>query len=159
MLDVDKTYLDSKYLDFYWKSNIIVNKSKTKINEYRNLNLGDDIKKEKLNKINKNVNNLIINDSEENNNFKYTSIIRSNNTRKNNKYTLREEYSREQDTNIRINDKQKSSEYRTFQKYSDTSENKREMHNLSEKCRIHEHNLRERKILLDSFSKPKLLKN
>jgi len=159
MLNVDKIYSDSKYVESYWKNNLIVDKSKTKINKHINLYLEDDIKKEKLNKINKNVNNLIINDSEENNNFKYTSIIRSNNTRKNNKYTLREEYSREQDTNIRINDKQKSSEYRTFQKYSDTSENKREMHNLSEKCRIHEHNLRERKILLDSFSKPKLLKN
>jgi hypothetical protein len=30
---------------------------------------------------------------------------------------------------------------------------------LSEKCRIYEYNLRERKVLLDSFSKPKLIKN
>jgi len=152
MLDVDKNYLGSSYIDSYWKNNLIIDQSKTKIN------IGDN--KEKLNKIIKNNTNSNINDTEENcNNFKYTSIIRSNNTRKNNKYNLREECSRKQDTNIRVTNKQESSEYRTFQKYFDTGENKREMHNLPEKCRIHEYNLRERKVLLDSFSKPKLLKN
>ena len=53
--------------------------------------------------------------------------------------------------------KEKSGEYRIFQKYSNTSENKGKMHDLPEKCRIHEYNLRERKVLLDSFSKPKLI--
>ena len=51
MLNVDKNYSDSKYIDSYWKNNLIVDQSKTKINENRNLNLEDDIKKEKLNKI------------------------------------------------------------------------------------------------------------
>ena len=161
MLNVDKNYSDSKYIDSYWKNNLIVDQSKTKINENRNLNLEDDIKKEKLNKIIKNKSSYDINDNTEKkyNNFKYTDTIRSNNTGTNNKYYIREECSRKQDSNFRITNKQKSSEYRTFQKYSDTSENKREMHNLSEKCRIYEHELRERKVLLDSFSKPKLIKN
>jgi hypothetical protein len=161
MLDVDKNYLDSSYIDSYWKNNLIIDQSKTKINENRNLNLEDDIKKEKLNKIIKNKSSYDINDNTEKkyNNFKYTDTIRSNNTGTNNKYYIREECSRKQDSNFRITNKQKSSEYRTFQKYSDTSENKREMHNLSEKCRIYEYNLRERKVLLDSFSKPKLIKN
>lgn len=152
MLNVDKNFSDSKYIDSYWKNNLIIDQSKTKIN------LEND--KEKLNKIIKNKPRFDINDSEENyNDFKYTNIIRSNNTGKNNKYYIGEEYSRKQDSNFRITNKQKSCEYRTFQKYSDTGENKREMHNLSEKCRIHEYNLRERKVLLDSFSKPKLINN
>ena len=153
MLNVDKNYSDSKYIDSYWKNNLIIDQSKTKIN------IGDN--KEKLNKIIKNKSSYDINDNTEKkyNNFKYTDTIRSNNTGTNNKYYIREECSRKQDSNFRITNKQKSSEYRTFQKYSDTSENKREMHNLSEKCRIYEYNLRERKVLLDSFSKPKLIKN
>lgn len=152
MLNVDKNYSDNSYIDSYWKNNLIIDQSKTKINIEDN--------KEKLNKIIKNKTSPNINDTEKNyDNFKYTNTIRSNNTRKNNKYNFREEYSRKQDTNIGFINKQESSEYRTFQKYSDTGENKREMYNLSEKCRIHEYNLRERKVLLDSFSKPKLLKN
>jgi hypothetical protein len=144
MLYVDKNYCNSSYIDRYYKNNLTIDQSKTKINI-------EDIK-EKLNKIIKNEPDIV--EKEENyNNFKYT--INSSN----NKYSFRDEYNRKQDKNIGITNKQESSEYRTFQKYSDTGKNKREKHNLSDKCRIYEYNLRERKILLESFSKPKLLNN
>jgi len=141
MLDVDKNYCSSSYVDSYWKKNSVIEQSKTKINiEDRKKALEDIIRKE----------NNLKNDTEENyDNFQYTNIIRSNITR--------EGYNSNQYKNTGNTNKQKSSEYRTFQKYSSTGENKREKHNLPEKCRIYEYNQRERKILLDSFSKPKLL--
>lgn len=83
---------------------------------------------------------------------------KSNNTRTNTQYYSGEGFSRKQDLYIRMHDKQKSGEYRILQKYSNTNEDKGKMYNLPEKCRIHEYVSRERKILLDSFSKPKLLK-
>ena len=159
MLNVDKNYSNSKYIDSYWKNNIIIDQSKTIINENKILNI-DDINKvqEKLNKIIKIYPPDNINDCTKkcNNNFRHTNITRSNITDSNYQYNIGKEYCRKQDSNCRITNKQKSCEYRTFQKYSDTGENKGEMYNLPEKCRIHEYNLRERKILLDSFSKPKL---
>ena len=142
MLDVDKNYCSSSYIDSYYKNNLSIDQSKTKINiEDRKKMVEDAIRKE---------NNHKKNDTEENyDNFKNTNIIRSNITR--------EGYNNNQYKYTGNTNKQKSSEYRTFQKYSSTGENKREKHNFSEKCRIYEYNQRERKILLQSFSKPKLL--
>jgi len=140
MINVDKMYSDSSYIERYWINNLNIDKSKTKINENRDLDLEDSIKKEKFNKKITNRKSYNINHTEENyDNFKYTNIIRSNITR--------EGYNSNQYKYTGNTNKQKS------------SENKREKHNLSEKCRIYEYNQRERKILLDSFSKPKLLNN
>jgi len=134
MLDVDKNYCSSAYVDSYWKKNSVIEQSKTKINiEDRKKALEDIIRKE----------NNLKNDTEENyDNFEYTNIIRSNITR--------EGYNSNQ---------YKYTGNTNKQKYFKGHENKREKHNLSEKCRIYEYNQRERKILLDSFSKPKLLNN
>jgi len=141
MLDVDKNYCSTSYINSYWKNNLNIDQSKTKINIVDN--------KKKLEDIITRENNLK-NDTEENyDNFKYTNIIRTNITR--------EGYNSNQYKYTGFTDNQESYEYRTFQKYSDTGKNKREKHNLSKKCRIYEYNQRERKVLLDSFSKPKLL--
>lgn len=151
MLDVKKNYIDSKYIDSYWKNNLIMDQSKSKDSLY-------EVKE----KLNKNYKNKYCEDNNEyrktyNDNFRYTDTYKSNNTGTNNQYNFRERYSRKQDSNSGMYTKEKSGEYRTFQKYSNTSENKGKMHDLPEKCRIHEYNLRERKVLLDSFSKPKLI--
>jgi len=141
MLDVDKNYCSTAYINSYWKNNLNTDQSKTKINIVDN--------KKKLEDIITRENNLKNDTEEKYDNFKYTNIIRSNITR--------EGYNSNQYKYTGNTKKQKSSEYRTFQKYSSTGENKREKHNFYEKCRIYEYNQRERKILLQSFSKPKLL--
>ena len=92
------------------------------------------------------------------NDFKNTVITKSNNTRENTPNNYRTRY-REQDSNNRKYDKEKSSEYRVFQECPNTNKNKGKMYDMSEKCRVHEHKSRERKILLDSFSKSNLIKH
>lgn len=161
MLDVKKNNIDSQYIDSYWKNNLIMDQSKNKLNKDTKTFNEDSLHelKEKLNKNYKNKTGEYNNEYRKtyNDNFRYTDTYKSNNTGTNNQYNFRERYSRKQDSNSGMYIKEKSSEYRTFQKYSNTCENKRKMPELSEKCRIHEYNLRERKVLLDSFSKPKLI--
>jgi len=141
MLDIDKNYCSSSYIDSYWKNNLNIDQSKTKINIVDN--------KKKLEDIITRENNLK-NDTEKNyDNFKYTNIIRTNITR--------EGYNSNQYKYTGFTDNQESYEYRTFQKYSDTGKNKKENHNLAEKCRIKEYHNNGRRVLLESFSKPKLL--
>jgi hypothetical protein len=95
---------------------------------------------------------------------KYVDNIRnsisdkSNNTRTNTFYYAREGFGRKQNSDNRIYDIQKSGENNIFQKHSNSCKDKRKMFSLPKKCRIYEYESRERKILLDSFSKPKLLR-
>jgi len=140
MLNVDKNYSDSSYIDMYWKNNIIIDQSKTRINENRNLSLEDDIKKEFLVKLN----NIIKNKHYKNtyndnrvNNYNNSNVIIPNTY---NKY----------DNQYSSNKTQYRSNYKKYNK--DNNE-----YGLQTNCRIKEYNLQERKILLDSFSKPKLL--
>ncbi len=83
---------------------------------------------------------------------------KSNNTRTNTIYYSGEGSNRKQVSNSGLYNKQKSSEHRILQKYPYTSQDKGKMYELPKKCRIHEYESRERKILLDSFSKPKLVR-
>jgi hypothetical protein len=144
MINVKQDKSLCNFIESYWLNNLIIDHSK-------------NISKEKLNNnytIEINTNN---NDYGEkyNDNVRNTNTNKSNNARKYSKNSSRERY-RKQDTNIRMHSKEESCENRIFQKYSNTSESKGEMHSLPEKCRIHEYEFRERKVLLDSFSKPKL---
>jgi len=131
MLDVDNIYGNSSsYINSYWKNNLIIEHSKLKINIEDN--------KQKMNEILKKDKHI----NEQNNYNSGYSSINSN-------------YSRKQYIDIGMNNNQDTYEYRKFQKYSEPK-NKKEMNNLSEKCRIYEYNQRERKIL-GIWSKPKLL--
>lgn len=91
------------------------------------------------------------------NSFGNSISDKSNITRTNSIYYFGDESNRKQVPNNRLYDKQKSSEYRVLQKSSYTGEDKGKMYKLPKKCRIHEYESRQRKILLDSFSKPKLI--
>ncbi len=140
MLNVDKNYSDSSYIDMYWKNNIIIDQSKTRINENRNLSLEDDIKKELLYKLNKNIKNKHYKNTYNDNrvhNYNNSNVIIPNTY---NKY----------DNQYSSNKTQYRSNYKKYNK--DNNE-----YGLQTNCRIKEYNLQERKILLDSFSKPKLL--
>jgi hypothetical protein len=150
---INKDNLKCKYIDSYlydsnefnhsyWYNNIIIDQSKEKLN-------------------NNYVNKIEIDNNEfrtKYNDFKNTVITKSNNTRENTPNNYRTRY-REQDSNNRKYDKEKSSEYRVFQECPNTNKNKGKMYDMSEKCRVHEHKSRERKILLDSFSKSNLIKH
>ena len=140
MLNVDKNYSDSSYIDMYWKNNLIIDQSKTRINENRNLSLEDDIKKELLYKLNKNIENKHNKKTYKDNrvhNYNNSNVIIPNTY---NKY----------DNQYSSNKTQYRSNYKKYNK--DNNE-----YGLQTNCRIKEYNLQERKILLDSFSKPKLL--
>jgi alpha-galactosidase/6-phospho-beta-glucosidase family protein len=139
MLNVDKNYSDSSYIDMYWKNNINIDQSKTRINKNRNLSLEEDIKKELLHKLNKNKNKHYKNTYNVNrvHNYNNSNVIIPNTY---NKYY--NQYS--------SNKTQYRSNYKKYNK--DNNE-----YGLQTNCRIKEYNLQERKILLDSFSKPKLL--
>jgi hypothetical protein len=149
MLSVDENYCDSKYIDMYWKNNMIIDQSKTKINKNINLNLEDDIIKENLYKsnkssdykydINKTFNNSY-NKHSNNNNFQTHNTINYQNSYTSNKY----------DNQYSSNKTHYRSNYKKLNK--DNNE-----YCLQSKCRIKEHYRGEKRILLDSFSKPKLL--
>ena len=118
-------------------------------------------KKEKLNynyKVNINVNT---NDFRKQyvNSFRNSVSDKSNSSRKNSRYYSKEGSGRNQISNSRMYDKQKSIENRILQEHACSNKDKGKMYKLQKKCRIYEYESRERKILLDSFSKPKLLNN
>jgi hypothetical protein len=134
MLNVDKYYCDSNYIDQYCKNNLIIDSNKTKINKNTNLYMEENEKELYKNieyKYNKkdNTNNKY----SDNTNNKYSTNIYKYNVEHNNSYD--------------------STQNRGY--YRKQHENRE--HNLSTKTRIEEYNLKDRKILLDSFSKPKLL--
>jgi len=142
MLDVDKIYGNSSsYLDNYWKNNLYIDQSYCKINIEDN--------KQKINKIIENEHRINL-EKRNYNNSQYSS------NRLNNKFG--DNNHRIQYIDIGMCNKQDTYKYRKFQKYSEPKI-KRENNNLSHNCRINEYNQRERKILLDAFSKPKLLNN
>ncbi len=94
---------------------------------------------------------------------KYHDIGNSINDRSDNKRThtinyIRSGSNRKKDSDFGMYDKQESCKHRNIQKNFDSGQNKREMYALPKKCRLHEYGSRERKVLLDSFSKPKLIK-
>jgi hypothetical protein len=130
-----------EYINNYWYNNIIIDQSKyqEKLNIKYEIEIDID-----CNETRKKCNDI-----------RDTDINKSNYSRKYTENNSRERY-RKQDSNNRINDEKKSCEHRIFQKCSNTNKNKGKMYDLSEKCRLHEHEFRERKVLLDSFSKPKL---
>ena len=135
MLNVDKNYCDSSYIDRYWKNNIIIDQSKTRINENRNLSLEDDIKKELLYKLNKNIKNK--------HNKKTYTDNRVHNYNNSNVIIPNTIYNNQQNTYINNN--------------NNYTNKKNKEYTLPKKPRCNEYNLRDRKILLDVFSKPKLL--
>jgi len=143
MLNVDKNYSDSSYIDMYWKNNLIIDQSKTRINENRNLSLEDDIKKENLVKIN----NIIKN---KHNKKPYTDNRVYNYNNYNNSNVIIPNTYNKYDNQYSSNKTQYRSNYKKYNK--DNNE-----YGLQTNCRIKEYNLQERKIILDSFSKPKLL--
>jgi len=57
----------------------------------------------------------------------------------------------------RVATKETPDKYRNLHKESDANKYKREMHKLSEGCNVYEYRTRENKILLDTFTKPKLI--
>ena len=127
----------------YWKNNIIIDQSKTRINENRNLSLEDDIKKELLYKLNKNIENKHNKKPYKDNrvyNYNNSNVIIPNTIYNNQPKTIYNNYQKTYKNNNYYNEKNKE--------YSLPKESR---------CRIKEYNLQERKILLDSFSKPKLL--
>jgi hypothetical protein len=140
MLNVDKNYSDSSYIDMYWKNNIIIDQSKTRINENRNLSLEDDIKKEYLYKLNSNIKN-----KHNKNTYSYNRVHNYNNSN-----VIIPNIYNKYDNQFSSNKTQYRSNYKKYNK--DNNE-----YSLQTNCRIKEYNLQERKILLDSFSKPKLL--
>ncbi len=166
MLEVKKCYINNSYINDYWENNLIIDQSK-KLNNNIEINIDDKFydninkylyeEKEKLN------NNYKIKSSNSNNEFgkKYNNDYRNTETNRSNnrgtitQYINREEYDRNKNSNFRMYNKEKSNEHRTLQKHFNTSEDKRKMHELSEKCRLHEYHNGKTKILLDSFSKPK----
>jgi hypothetical protein len=83
---------------------------------------------------------------------------RSDNKRAHTISCIRSGSNRKKDSDFGMYDKQESCKHRNIQKNFDTCQNKREVYTLPKKCRLHEYGLRERKVLLDSFSKPKLIK-
>jgi hypothetical protein len=141
MLNVDKNYCDSSYIDMYWKNNIIIDQSKTRINENRNLSLEDDIKKENLYFFIKNIENKQNKNIYKDNrvhNYNKSNVIIPNTIYNNQQKTI---YNNHQNT------------YKNNNYYN----KKNKEYTLPKKSRCKEYNLVERKILLDSFSKPKLL--
>jgi len=141
MLDVDKIYGNSSaYINHYWKNNLNIDQS------YLEINIEDN--KQKINRIINNEHHINL-DKRNYNNSLYSSNSLYNKCCDNNH---RIEY-----IDIGMNNNKDTNKYIKFQKYS--APKKREMNHLSEKCRIYEYNQRERKILIDSFSKPKLLNN
>jgi hypothetical protein len=142
MLNVDKDYCDSSYIQQYWKNNLIIDQSKTKINENRNLSLEDDIKKE----LDKNTEYKY--NKKDNYNNKYSANIYKYSDNTNNKYSANiYKY------NVEHNNSYDATQNRGYYR----KQHRNREHNLSTKTRIEEYNLKDRKILLDSFSKPKLL--
>jgi len=128
MLNVDKNYCTSAYIDTYWKNNLIIDSNLTKINT--NLHMKDkpyEIEKT-LNKNieNKHSKNTYKDNRVYNNNYHNSYDIRQNTYQNNNNYT---------------NKKNKEYTLPIKPRYP----------------RCQEYNLGERKILLEAFSKPKLL--
>ena len=118
-------------------------------------------KKEKLNynyKVNISVNT---NDFRKQyvNSFRNSVPNKSNSSRRNSIYYSKEGSCRNQISNFRMHNKQKSCENRILHEHVGSNKDKGKMYKLPKNCRIYEYETRERKILLDSFSKPKLIKN
>jgi hypothetical protein len=82
---------------------------------------------------------------------------KSNNSRTNTICYHGEGFGRKQNSDNRMYDIQKSGEHNIFPKHSNSNKGKGKMFSLPKKCRIYEYESKERKILLDSFSKPKLI--
>ena len=136
MLNIDKNYCDSSYIEQYWKNNLIIDQSKTKINQNRNRSLEDDIKKENLYKLIKNTENKHKKTYKDNRVYNYnnSNVIIPNTIYNNQENTY-------------------NNQKKTYNYYN----KKNKEYTLPKKPRCKEYNLLERKILLDSFSKPKLL--
>ena len=125
MLNVDKNYCTSAYIDTYWKNNLIIDSNLTKINTNLHIeNKPYEIEKElDINTENKYNKNTYKDNRVYNNNYHNSYNIRQNTYQNKNNYTNK-----------------KNKEY-----------------TLPIKQRCKEYNLGERKILLEAFSKPKLL--
>jgi hypothetical protein len=177
-IDVNSYNEFQKFIDNIEESNDIY----TDTNIYNNTNLHNNLN----NKIYNNLNNDKDYDNEDydnenmkeklNNNYKakigmnpnvfrkkHVDNIRnsisdkSNNTRTNTICYHGEGFGRKQNSDNRMYDIQKSGEHNIFPKHSNSNKDKGKMFSLPKKCRIYEYESRERKILLDSFSKPKLI--
>lgn len=161
MLEVKKCYVNSNYISDYWENNLIIDQSELLNNKIElDFNYIEylDEEKEKLNNYCKDINSKNNNEfnTKYNNNFRNTKTSKSDNRERKSENIFRGEYNRNKNSNPGMYNQEKSCEHRTFPKYSDTSEDKRKMHDLSKKCRLHEHYNGKTKILLDSFSKSKL---
>lgn len=154
MINVIEYNLGCKYIDSYWLNNIIIDQSKNKNKEKLNnkYEIEIDIDNNEFNK-KYNIRNT---DTDKSNDARNdTGKETRSDTRKYIKNNNRERH-RKQDTHNRMYDKEESCEYRIFQECSRTNKNKGKMHDVSEKCRVYEYQSRERKVLLDSFSKSEL---
>jgi hypothetical protein len=118
------------HIDQYWKNNLIIDSNKTKINKNTNSYMKENTYENKK-ELDKNIEN---------------------------KYNKKDNYYNKYSTNIYKYNIEHNNSYDATQNrgyYRKKYENRE--HNLSTKTRIEEYNLKDRKILLDSFSKPKLL--
>jgi len=129
MLDVDKNYCDSAYIDSYWKNNLVLDQSKTIINiEDNKKKVEDVITRENNLKLKYNNKHLTYNTNYQNDNY---------------------------DNFCKVNE-----QYKTYKKYDYKNKYNNDgnnQYNSNNQCRIKEHHNNGRRVLLESYSKPKLL--
>ena len=143
MLNVDKNYCTSAYIDTYWKNNLIIDSNLTKINT--NLHMKDkpyEIEKT----LNKNIEN-----KHNKNTYKDNRVYNNN---YHNSYNIRQNTYQ---NNNQQNTYQNNNQQNTYQNKNNYTNKKNKEYTLPIKQRCKEYNLGERKILLEAFSKPKLL--
>ena len=98
------------------------------------------------------------NDSTYNNrNSKYIKRNTRTETTYNTDNENRLQYNRFKIKDIGINDLQKTNKYNSIYKNINSNNNQRQMYNVSPNCKLYDNKFRERKNVLDSFSKPDLI--
>jgi hypothetical protein len=150
------------YVTEYWMLNTIIdcgeisNKQDLDINisiSQREIELMNDNEPEKLNKYLMNDNNININGNE------YNEFNSNNRKCKNTKHPKSKRYNRNKNESNRMYTEQESYQHIYLQKAANKNCNKREMQYLSKNSRLYEFGGTQRKVMLDSFTKPILDKN
>jgi len=155
-LDItDNIYLLNELDDFLFNDK---NQNNNSNNDNDNDNDNDNKLKKKLNNNCKYSNSNIVNESkyQYNHYFRNSKLDKSNMSRTNSNDNSRKEFNRIKNTTNRVFIEQKSNKYISIYQKACFNFNKRTMQTLPKNSRIHEYASRERKVLLDSFSKPKL---
>ena len=143
---VTKNLVDNSYINDYWKNNLIIDNTKTSTK-----NITEEVNKEFYDNLDNNYTNKNNYNSNKNNNY-----TNSNYNSNNNNYYLKTTYNNQSQNEGYY---KKPYENRNFHKNTNKEYNKNtnKEYTLPTESRNKEFYNGQRKILLDSFSKPKLV--